>query len=281
MAGALYRREGGKTPVVADINTYLFHVKNLGNEDIFSWPMGMLHRQRLKLIGKYADMLLPVSPTVQRIYSEHGISKSKMMMIPDGFDLNELRKNKIKRTDRSFNILYVGRLELTKGVDITIKALRHLSIPVKFHVAGEGPQMHKLKELAKHLGLSDKVIFHGFVDFKKMCELYSNSDLFVHAPRWEEPFGRAIVEAMAFGLPVVAANIGAPPWVANSACLTFNPEKEKDLADKIKKIYEDKKLRKRLSSSALKRAKYFDVKNTVSQFIEVYKKVVGHKQYTL
>ena len=271
LGAAMYRKGGGKTPVVGDLNTYLFRMRNLGG-GFLSFPAGIFHGYRLRTINDHVDMLIPVSPYVEKVYSEHGVSGKKMTMVPDGFDFGSLKAKKIPKKGDKFRILYVGRLERTKGVDVTIKALGRLGdVPLEFHVAGDGPERKNLEMLVKQKGVSEKVKFHGFVSFEKMLELYASSDVFIHAARWEEPFGRAVVEAMSFGLPVIVADIGAPPWVAYGACLTFTPEKDAELADRIGQVYSDKGLRKKLSESGLDRAKYFDVGNTIRKFVNVYK----------
>lgn len=293
LAGALYRRSGGKIPVAGDLNTYLFQMKNLGNTGLLSLPLSLVHSLRLSLISRYVDLLFPVSPYVREVYVKKGVEHRKLITIPDGFDFGIFsghahgHPNQKNEQHARFRLLYVGRLERTKGVDITIRALAALSQTPEhgmqkagfvFNVVGEGPERSNLESLAKELGVSELVRFHGFVDYAGLSKLYSVSDLFVHAARWEEPFGRAIVEAMHFGLPVVAANIGAPPWVADGACVTFEPENPQQLVIAIERVYGEEKLKESLSEAALKRAKEFEVKNTVGKFLEAYKLVAVKKE---
>lgn len=278
LGGSLYRKFGGKVPIVGDLNTYLFYRKNFGATDIITLPVRFLHKQRLRLIDKYCDLLFPVSPYVEKVYNEYGIRKEKLFMIPDGFDFSKSKTTKRnERKDGLFRLLYLGRLEHTKGVDIILKALSLLkNKDIVLEVAGDGPEKLKLEELAEKLGLQKRVRFHGFVTNEKMYELYAKCDVFIHAPRWEEAFGRAIVDAMYVGLPVIVANMGGCPWVAGVAALIFKSEDELDLSKKIELLYFDQKLRQKLSIAGKERAKYFDVKNTIDKFEEAYKRVVGH-----
>ncbi|MFA6531034.1 MAG: glycosyltransferase family 4 protein [Candidatus Micrarchaeia archaeon] len=291
LAGALYRRSGGKVPVVGDLNTYLFQMKNLGNSGLLSLPLSLVHSLRLSMISKHVDLLFPVSPYVREVYVKKGVEHKKLITVPDGFDFGIFqhvqtgaKKHEQKKSDsaqqKRFRLLYVGRLEKTKGVDVTIRALAILNqtqspdahtVEFVFNIVGEGPERANLESLANELGVSGWVKFHGFVDYASLSKLYSVSDAFVHAARWEEPFGRAIVEAMHFGLPIVAANIGAPPWVANGACVTFEPENIHGLVVGIERVYGEESLKEKLSESAFKRATEFEVEKTTSKFLEAYK----------
>ncbi|MEK6982285.1 MAG: glycosyltransferase family 4 protein [Candidatus Micrarchaeota archaeon] len=279
LGAALYRKFDGKIPVVGDLNTYLFYRKNFGATDIITLPIRFLHKQRLRLIDKYCDLLFPVSPYVENIYREYGIRKEKLFMIGDGFDFS---KSKLaKRSDKkenSFRLLYLGRLEHTKGVDLIIRALSLVNKPlISLDIAGDGPEKEKLVELAKKLGIEKQVTFHGFITNEKMYNLFAKCDVFIHAPRWEEAFGRAIVDAMYAGLPVIVADIGGCPWVAGEGGLKFKSEDELELAKKIDLLYFDIKLREKLSEAGIERAKYFDVKNTIDKFEEAYNKLAGGK----
>src|SRR3989338_1307589 len=301
-AAAAYRKNGGNTPVVVDMNTYMFCTnfalmdgnchKNCRTYErvmhsdlpflkkIMSIPIRAYQQKGLELTKKYIDMYFPVSPFAEKIFTEYGLDAGKMMMIPDGFDFSVF-KSRPKATDqklRVFNIVSASRFDYTKGVDIVIKAVAELKKRginiILHHVGNDGNQKEKIIDLIKTLKIKNNIILHGHVRLKELLEIYANAKLFVHPARWFETFGRTVVEAMAMSLPVVVSDKGALVWVADGACLVFESGNHVDLADKIEKIYSDENLQSELSKKALKRAKDFDVSKTISGFIKAYNKLV-------
>ncbi|WP_321947276.1 glycosyltransferase [Paraburkholderia sp. J10-1] len=101
-------------------------------------------------------------------------------------------------------VLAVGRLCRDKGFDVLIRAFAQVRLSiadVRLTIAGEGPNRQELESLIDELGLSNCVSLPGFTD--NIHSLYRGADLFVCSSR-REGFGNVIVEAMSFGLPVVA-----------------------------------------------------------------------------
>ncbi|NLP62041.1 glycosyltransferase [Paraburkholderia sacchari] len=101
-------------------------------------------------------------------------------------------------------ILAVGRLCDDKGFDVLLRAFAQVRLRaggVRLVIAGEGPSRRELESLVGELGLYDCVSLPGFTN--DIRSLYRDADLFVCSSR-REGFGNVIVEAMSFGLPVVA-----------------------------------------------------------------------------
>lgn len=306
-AAASYRKNGGKTPVVADMNTYMFCTNfavmdgqchkacglykrvvhsNLGiASKIASIPVRTYQQRGLRMIREYIDLLFPVSPFAQKIFTEYGLCPDKMVMIPDGFDFSVFRPGEKGGTgpgDKPFNIICPSRFEYTKGVDIAIKAVKELEKQgikdVVLHLAGnDGSEKENLIRLVRELQLAGRVVFHGHLSLDELLARYAQSQLFIHPARWFETFGRTVVEAMAFGLPVIVSNKGALGWVAADAGIVFESGDPADLASKIHDVYKNQQLRARLSKKAHIRALEFDVENTISAFIKAYNKLVKNK----
>jgi glycosyltransferase involved in cell wall biosynthesis len=105
-------------------------------------------------------------------------------------------------------ILYVGRLVEHKGVDVLIRAVADLAIPVL--IVGDGPERPKLEALSKRLN-AKSVEFLGFQPMAEANKLYAGAMLAVIPSRWYENGPLVILEAYAHGTPVVGADIGAIP----------------------------------------------------------------------
>ena len=294
---AIYRRLGGKTPIVVYLNNYPF-CTNLSLMDHECYKRCGLMRRiqhrtenpvRKALLLPFraleysleitmlnqVDAFTAISPAVAEIYSLRKIDQKKIFVIPPAIDYEYLRKLKQSHTYQlsstgRYDVLYVGRLCPEKGVDILIDAVSRLEFPLSLHIVGDGPQRNGLEKLCKQLGLSDRVIFHGWVSYDEVVNFYLSSQLFVHPGRWPEPLGRAVLDAMALEVPVIAADSGGPPWALGDAGLTFRPGDSEDLADKIRAVHGNLSLAADLARRAEERVKHFDHKKTMPELLKVY-----------
>ena len=146
-------------------------------------------------------------------------SPHKVQVIPAGVDLDLFRPvNRAKArqvlglTDKRV-ILYVGRLEPLKGLDILIRAIALLegSAETRLLIVGGthglDRELGRLKSLAFRLGIEGRVTFTGAVKQAELPNYYSAADVFV-LPSYYESFGLVALESMACGTPVVASRVG-------------------------------------------------------------------------
>src|SRR6266542_5516984 len=97
-------------------------------------------------------------------------------------------------------------------------AMTRLDSEVALRVAGTGPQLDRLRILAGRLGLAQRVEFLGHVSFTRLAAEYRRAGIFC-LPSRQEGFGIVFLEAMAAGLPIVAARAAAVPEVlADGEC---------------------------------------------------------------
>ena len=104
----------------------------------------------------------------------------------------------------------IGRMHRNKGYDLLLEAAARLKareLDFRLTLAGDGPELAPLKALAAKLDLDDRVEFTGWMD--SPADVLKTLDLFVLSSR-VEPFGLVVIEAMAFGTPVVSTNIDGP-----------------------------------------------------------------------
>jgi len=106
----------------------------------------------------------------------------------------------------AFVVGTVCRLYPDKNVQLLVRASAALSTPCHLLIAGDGPQRGPLKELARSLGMSSRL--HDVGHLSPAMPAYRAMDLFVQTSRIREGWSMALVEAMAFGRPVVATAIG-------------------------------------------------------------------------
>lgn len=149
----------------------------------------------------------------------YGADPQRVSVVPAGVDLStfqpierKLARERIRIHEKRI-VLYVGRVEPLKGIDILLKATALLEDldDTKVLIVGGNPtndlELNRLKEMAVTLGISDKVEFTGAIKQGDLPNYYSAADVFV-LPSHSESFGLAALEAMACGTPVVASRVG-------------------------------------------------------------------------
>jgi phosphatidylinositol alpha-mannosyltransferase len=201
-------------------------------------------------------------------------------IIPNGIEVSRF-KQKIKREDREMRILYVGRIEKRKGLIYLLDAFRELAeeFPkLRLWVVGSGPLVLKDKFYVKERGLNQKVKFFGTVSDREIVKIYRQVDIFC-SPAWaNESFGIILLEAMATGLPIVAfANSGYQAVLKNYPWqkALVEPKNVQGLADSLRELIKDEKLRKELGKWGLEEVKQYDWQIIAEKVLAFYKKVLG------
>ncbi len=116
---------------------------------------------------------------------------------------------------REFAVLFVGRLVERKGVAVLLRAVAELKStrPVRLHIVGDGPERAALEQLAGELGIAARVRFHGRISDDALQAMYAAASVFalpavVDACGDTEGLGVVLLEAMNWGVPVVASDTG-------------------------------------------------------------------------
>lgn len=207
--------------------------------------------------------------------------KKPIIVIPNGVDTKKFAEAKkgliredlgIKKDDMA--VLYLGRLSKEKSVDFLIKVFAKVSkeIPNAYLlIAGDGPEKKALENLVKKLNLTHKIIFLGLIDFKDVPSVYKEADVFVFASQTETQ-GMVVLEAMASGLPVLAAKDRVFQDVIESGQDGFLIEKNEDKFSKtLINLLKDENLRKLISQNAIKKAGKFSLEEIAGKFDTLYK----------
>lgn len=126
----------------------------------------------------------------------------------------KLKSSELKLSELHPNrfFLAVGRLTFQKGFDLLLKAFANMKASeIDLLILGEGELRQDLTDLARALGIEDRVFFLGFVENPR--PYFENSAAFVLSSRWEG-FGNVIVEALQSGAPVISFDCpGGPRWI--------------------------------------------------------------------
>lgn len=165
----------------------------------------------------------------------------------------------IENTDQIYSktkaILYAGTLNERKGYADLIKAFALISDSNKewqLVFAGNG-ELDKAKQLCQKYNIQEKVIFEGWVTGTKKEELFNTASIFC-LPSYAEGFPMAVLDAWAFGLPVITTPVGGLPDVLihEKNSMIFNPGDITQLSRHLEKLISDENLRLSLSDESLK-----------------------------
>lgn len=236
---------------------------------------------------KRADRLIAVSQyTRDSIITTHRVPKSRIDVIYHGINQEEYKFPEEEQRDFKAKmgfgsdpvVLFVGRLEERKGVDILLKAFSMVprQTRARLVLAGSGDPSPYASQ-AGELGITDSVTFLGFVEARNLRLLYSTCDLFV-LPSRLEGLGMAIQEAMAAGKPVVATRAGGMPEIVKSGenGLLVDPVNAGQLAEAMAALLQNADLRKSVgdrNSRAIR--EQFTWSRTARQTEQVYKGMLG------
>jgi glycosyltransferase involved in cell wall biosynthesis len=184
-----------------------------------------------------------------------------------------------------FILLWAGRLEYRKGLALGLDALaKATNVNVRLVVAGSGPQQRDLELLTRKHGLSERVKFMGRVPHERMPELFASASAFLFTSL-RDSFGSVVLEAMAFGLPILALNHqGIAALVPDAACMKVpvtNPaETIGALAASMDVLAASSDIVEKMRSAAWNFAKEQTWDRRAAYMSEVYEEIVGARTPT-
>jgi glycosyltransferase involved in cell wall biosynthesis len=148
-------------------------------------------------------------------------------------------------------LLHVNRLSKEKRVDVVIEAMRHVSRPAHLVLVGGGPEQPRLTQLARDLGVADRVTFSGQISDQELASLHMAGSMFMIASEAELQ-SIATMDAMLAGLPVIAADAVALPELVRDGCngALFTPGDSAGCAAAINSLLADETLRRRMGQTS-------------------------------
>ncbi len=236
--------------------------------------------------NRLCDYYIAVAEAVAQNLRDGGISLDKIKTIYNGVEpmrtvLPEavrLEKTTYGIKDDDFVFGVFARLEKVKGHRYFLKAARELKragYRAKFLIVGDGSLLNELKDKAKSLGISDDVIFTGYV--KDTTTLLNATDVNVISSE-SEAMSLAILEAMSVGKPSIATLTGGNPEIVKNGIngyLTVVADST-SLAEAMIKIMSDESIYNEMSSNARKMyEEKFGAKIMVDNLEKFYKEVSG------
>ena len=224
---------------------------------------------------KLCDRIVCTTELERKHMEALGVEPRRITVIPNGVTLPPM--NVPADADFGNVILCLARLDIAnKGQDILLQAMPQIvrEVPdAKLWIVGEGKDLGMLKALASKLHLNGSVEFKGRISHAAKFLFLKNSRLLCLPPRTES-FGVVYLEAMAYGLPIVATKVGGVPEVVDDAGILVPPENSAALAEAVIKVLTDKPLSDDLSRRGSSRVKRFDWELLIKRYEKVYESMV-------
>ena len=226
-------------------------------ERAFGWgciPMHYLRRcsdaQRpstlVKLMDNTANLrkaflqvpyLLVATNYMRKLLIQNEFDSSRITLLSPHFLVDDRVPPYIPPTDPD-TLLYVGRLEIEKGMPYLLHAMSLLPNRIRLVIAGDGSLRQEYERLSLELGIADRVEFLGWVTTQDIKSCYQRCGIIIMPSICPESFGKAGIEALTYGRPVIAFAVGGiPDWLDDGITgLLAKPADSADLAAKIQAL---------------------------------------------
>lgn len=219
-----------------------------------------------------ADCIVAVSNYFGEIFRRYQLN-DRVEVIYNSADKPLFSKNNL--SNKCLNILFLGTIDNNKGVfDLVQCIARNYE---KFHnkvvlnICGVGDS-GRLMSMIEDYSLSDVVIYHGWVDNYKKNQLLSIADIYVQ-PSYFESLGIAIIEALGYGIPIVASNTGGIPElvVDGENGFLIEPGNIDNLFNALSILIDTPVLREQMGNKSLTKSKLFTHEYMKNQVVNLYK----------
>jgi len=197
-------------------------------------------------------------------------------VIPNGVELDRFFPAEAAVKSNVLRLLTVGRLSVTKRIEMLIDAveiLHRTACKLRLTVVGGGQTERHLRKIVTERELSDVIEITGRIDSETMPEVYRQNDIFISASM-QEGMSNAMLEAMSSGLPIVTTRCEGLAELIDGNGLIVEQDKVEEIAKAIKRLADDSRLYKQMSTAARKQAEKFDWANVASSYIEQYRKII-------
>jgi phosphatidylinositol alpha-mannosyltransferase len=238
-------------------------------------PVGRRMTRRL-------DVKVAVSPAAQVYAAEAlGVPIGSFRVVPNGVEVERFAQAEpledLRDPERPL-LLFVGRLEPRKGLDVLVRAFLRIRAAVpraRLCVVGDGAQRARCQQMIPS-SIRHDALFVGHVDEAEKPRYFASADLFIAPNVGGESFGIVLLEAMAAGVPIVASDIpGFRTVMRDGRHGRFVPPGDATaLADGVVTLLSNDKLRRAMSAEGRRRADEYDWPEVADRLEKVYRSVL-------
>jgi glycosyltransferase involved in cell wall biosynthesis len=219
--------------------------------------------ERISLL--FADEVMTVNEPIKKIFEKRAIPGRSIEVVMNTMD--ESTGGRVGKKDHcGFNCVYHGTITELYGLDMALlgfsKAFEHAG-DMLFHIFGEGPELRKLRWLARDLGVERNVVFHGHVPYQEMMQRLGEMDLGILALRKDVflnlSFSNKLAEYIFLKIPVVTSDLDSVKYYfGEDQILYYESGNAEDLSRKILYAYLNREKIGAMSEAALDRYREID-----------------------
>jgi len=214
--------------------------------------------------------------TKQEVEWLKGLGARKVVLLPNSLPEEAFVKGSARAFRRRWKVR--GKMIFSLGRHVPIKNFEELigvlrRVDATLVIGGrETEYTKKCKELAEKLGVTDKVVWTGFLDSRGKRDAFSACDVFI-CSSFRESLGNVVIEAMAQGRPVIGTNNGGLPEVVPHEFCLYESGNGDELVQKIQKIFEDKGFSGVLGKMGREKAREYEFKKMKKKYLETLKEL--------
>ena len=225
-----------------------------------------------------ASRILVSNESTKNLVSEYyNVKQEKIAIVPNGVDLKRFPEKNDKRKKR---IVFSGVMYFHRGLDLLLKAASEIlqkNPDFEIVLVGEGPELEKLKDLVKDLGLESKIKFQGWVSHDEIPEILLDSSIGIgplrSTPVTKNALPIKVLEYMAASLPILSANDTLPEDILIDGKNGFFIHDAAELAEKLDYLLKDEDKITQFGKNSRQMVSKFDWKNIVNQILNEYQHV--------
>jgi Glycosyltransferase len=229
--------------------------------------------QQAQDAAQRSDLIATVSAfTASQVEALLGVERARIRVIPHGVHLPDPKER--EAFVRETFVLHVGAIQKRKNVKRLVAAFERLPAPWRLVLAGSaGYGYEEIEEAIQKSPARDRISILGYITASTLRNLYARAGMLAF-PSLDEGFGMPVLEAMAWGVPVVASNRSALPEVCADAALLVDPEDTEEIGMAMLRIVEDPVLRADLIRRGLHRAEQFPWSAAIERTSSLYTELV-------
>lgn len=222
--------------------------------------------QLAKDAAKASDLVIAVSQfTANQVSDLLDVDRSRLRVIHHGVSVPVLQNLQRERI-----VLHVGAIQKRKNIARLIEAFR--SLPEEWQLVLAGSSGFGADQILR--AKPDRVQITGYVTTEQLEDLYRRASIFAF-PSLDEGFGIPVLEAMAYGVPVIASNVSALPEVCADAAILVDPTNTDQIAAELRRLAAEEQVREDLIRRGLLRAKQFSWNTAIEKTWNVYDELLS------
>lgn len=215
------------------------------------------------------DKIISISQQTQdSLIDWLGEQDKRFVIINNGIDINKFSSARMPVQSKS--LIMVSRFVMSKDQETVIRAMQYIDKDAILRFIGDGENRVHCEEVAKELGISDRIHFLGFRS--DVVELIASSYIGIQSSNWEG-FGLTAVEIMACGKPVVASNVDGLMQIVQGAGEIFERGNALELATIVNNLLTDTNYYKDVAKKCRIRARKYDISLMSEKYIKTYKSI--------